>query len=195
VEREHWPIHGEGGKRTRWIRPNYIRIDQLGPGSTYVLYFDGTTGWEILPGTQQVVELTGGELEFARGMVRGFKLNTWIADRDPRFRITSPAPNVVRVADGDIAHQLDITVDAASSLPMKISFTTLSNPARPVPCEDVLTEWETVQGIRFPRRWTVFRSGVRVAETKEARSFVNSGLKVADLAAKPPDLKPVLSSR
>jgi hypothetical protein len=186
---------GEVRKRTRWIRPNYLRIDQVGPGSTYVLYFDGRTGWEILPGTQQVVELIGGELEFARGMVRGFRLNTWLADRNPEWRITSPSPNVVRIADGDIMHQLDITVDAASSLPVKIRFTTLSDPARPVEGEDVLEDWNTVEGIRFPRRWTVFRSGVRVAEAKEARTFVNGGLKLEDLAAKPPDLKPVLSSR
>ena len=182
-------------KRTRWIRPNHLRIDQLGPGSTYVLYFDGTSGWEIVPGTERVVELTGGELEFAREMLRGLRLNTWIADRDPRYRITSPSANVVRVSDGNIEHQLDITVDPASSLPSRMRFTTLSDPAHPVIGEDVIAEWETVQGIRFPRRWTVFRSGVRVAEAKEARSIVNSGLKTADLAARPPDLKPVLPSR
>lgn len=186
---------GEVRKRTRWIHPNYLRIDQVGPGSTYVLYFDGTTGWEILPGTQQVVELTGGELEFAREMLRGPRLNTWLADRDPRYRITSPSPNIVRVSDGNNEHQLDITVDAESSLPARIRFTTLSDPDHPVSGEDVFAAWDTVQGIRFPHRWTVFRSGVRVAEAKEARAFVNSGLKPADLAAKPPDLKPVLSWR
>jgi hypothetical protein len=186
---------GEVRKRTRWIRPNHLRVDQVGPGSTYVLYCDGTTGWEILPGTQQVVELMGGELEFARRSVEGFRLNTWIADRDPRYRITSPSPNVVRISDGDITHQLDITLDAASSLPVKVSMTTLSDPAHPRPSDELTTDWETVQGIRFPRRWTVFRSGVRVAEAKDARSVVNSGLKLADLTAKPPDLKPVLSSR
>jgi hypothetical protein len=106
---------GEVRKRTRWIRPNYLRIDQVGPGSTYVLYCDGTTGWEILPGTRQVVELTGGELEFARRFVESFRLKTWMADRDPRYRITSPSPHVVRISDGDIAHQIDITLDAASS--------------------------------------------------------------------------------
>jgi|SRR6267142_5692196 len=130
--------------------------------------------------------------EFARRYVEGFRLNTWIADRDPRYRITSPSPNVVRISDGDITHQLDITVDAASSLPVKISAITLSDPAHPIPSDELTTEWETVQGIRFPRRWTVFRSGVRVAEAKDARSVVNSGLKLTDLAAEPRDLKPVL---
>ena len=37
---------GEVRKRTGWVRPNYLRADQVGPGSTYVLYFDGTSGWE-----------------------------------------------------------------------------------------------------------------------------------------------------
>jgi len=185
---------GEVRKRTRWIRPNYLRVDQVGPGSTYVLYFDGTSGWEILPGTQQVVELTGGELEFARGMVRGFRLNTWIADRDPRYSITSPAANVIRIADGNIEHQLDITVDAAF-LPQRIKFTTLSDPAHPVTGEDVTSDWDTVKGIVFARRWTVLRSGVRVAEAKEATTTIDTGLKVEDLAAKPPDLKPVMPSR
>jgi len=186
---------GEVRKRTRWIRPSYLRIDQVGPGSTYVLYCDGVSGWEILPGTQEVAPLAGGELEFAREMVRGMRLHSWIADRDSRYAITSPAPNVVRISDGDITHQLDITVDAASGLPVKSEFTTLSDPAHPVRGENVFADWDTVQGIRFPRRWTVFRSGVRVGEAKEARTAVNSGLTLADLATKPPDLKPVLPSR
>ena len=186
---------GEVQKRTRWIRPNLLRIDQIGPGSTYVLYFNGTTGWEIVPGTQQVVALAGGELEFAREMLRGMRLNTWIADRDARYRITSPAPNAIRLSDGDVAHQLDIIVDAASSLPAKILFTTLSDPAHPVQGENVFAEWETVQGIRFPRRWTIIRSGVRVAEAKDAKTAVNGGLRPADLAATPSDLRPVLSAQ
>jgi len=184
---------GEVRKRTRWIRPNHLRVDQVGAGATYVLYCDGTSGWEILPGTRQVVALAGGELEFARRYVESFRLNTWIADRDPRNRITSPSPHVVRISDGVLAHQLDITLDAASALPIKISTITLSDPAHPMPSDEVTLEWDTVQGIRIPRRWQVFRSGVRVAEAKDARTVVNSGLKLADLTAKPPDLKPVFT--
>jgi hypothetical protein len=186
---------GEVRKRTRWIRPAYLRVDQVGPGSTYVLYFDGTSGWEILPGAAQVVELTGGELEFARKYVAGFRLHTWTADRDPRYRITSPSPNVVRISDGDVTHQLDITLDVTTSLPVKISSITLSDPAHPVPSDEVTAAWEAVEGVRFPSQWTVFRAGVRVAEAKNARHFVNSGLKLADLAAKPADLKPVFRAR
>ena len=181
---------GEGRKRTRWVAPSYLRVDQVGPESTDVLFSDGNNGWEILPGTQQVVALAGGELEFAKRYVETFRLRTWLADRDPRYRLTSPSPNLVRVSDGDPGHQLDITIDAVSSLPVKTTTVTLSDPAHPMPSDEVVTEWELVDDVRFPRRWTVFRAGVRVAEARDARSRINRGLRVADLAAPPPDLKP-----
>lgn len=186
---------GEVVKRTRWMRPTDLRVDQVGPGSTYVLYFDGRSGWEILPGARAVVDLSGGELAFAQKYIRDFKLNTWLADRTSSYQITSPAPNVVRIADGDITHQLDITVDSVSWLPTKISSISLSDPAHPIPSDEVTTGWDTVQGLRFARRWTVFRSGARVAEATVERTLVNIGLKQIDLAAKPPDLRPVLFSR
>ncbi|HJZ77909.1 MAG TPA: hypothetical protein VKE51_39545 [Vicinamibacterales bacterium] len=186
---------GEVRKRTRWIRPNHLRVDQIGPGSTYVLYFDGTSGWEILPGTEKAVEIAGGELAFARAYVRNFALNAWLADRDPSIRITSPSPTVIRVSDGDISHQYDLTLDPATWLPLKKSSISLSDPAHPTPSDDVTKEWEMVQGIRFPRHWVVFRGGMRVAEALDARHAVNTGLRLADLAAKPADFKPVLSSR
>jgi hypothetical protein len=186
---------GEVRKRIRWIRPNHLRVDQVGPGMTYVLYCDGSTGWEILPGTQNVAQLTGGELAFARMTVATFMLKTWLADRDPRYGVMSPSAHVVRVTDGDVTHQLDITLDAMSSLPVKVRSDSLSDPTHPIPREELTTEWETVQGIRFPRRWTIFHSGIRLAEVKDARTVVNTGLDLKDLAAKPPDGKPVLSSR
>ena len=186
---------GDVTKRTRWIRPNYLRVDQVGPGSTYVLYFDGKSGWEILPGTQNVIDLAGGELTFAQNYVRTFTLNLWLADRDPTFRITSSSPNVVRIADGDLNHQHDITLDLGSSLPVKINTLSGADPANPVPREEIITEWETVQGIRFPRHWTVFRSGLKVAEATLQSTKLNGGLKLEELAAKPADSKPVLSSR
>lgn len=186
---------GEVRKRTRWIRPNTVRVDQIGPGSTYVLYVDGTGGWEIMPGSDKAVEISGGELAFARKYLRDFKLNTWLADRDPSYRITSPSPNVVRVSDGDVAHQLDMTLDPVSLLPVKTTALSLADPAHPVSSDEVIAEWETVKGIRFARRWTVYRSGVRVAEAIVERTGVNNGLNGRSLAVKPADMKPVMASR
>src|SRR5919204_34840 len=64
--------------------------------------------------------------------IRDFELTTWLADRDARFRITSPTKNVVRISDGDVTHQLDITLDPVSSLPAKTTSISLADPARPV---------------------------------------------------------------
>jgi hypothetical protein len=186
---------GEVRKRTRWIRPNTLRVDQIGRGSTYVLYFDGAGGWEIMPGTDRAVEISGGELAFARKYIRDFKLNTWLADRDPGYRITSPSPNAVRVSDGDIAHQLDMALDPVSFLPIKTTALSLADPAHPVLSDEVIADWETVKGIQFARRWTVYRSGVRVAEATVERTDVNNGLNATSLAAKPADMKPVMAPR
>ena len=184
---------GEVTKRTRWIRPNLLRVDQVGPGSTYVLYFDGKSGWEILPGSTSAVELAGGELKFAEGYIRGFRINNWLADRNPIWRITSPEPSVVRLSDGDLEHQIDLVLDG-SFLPSKSRTITLSDPANPTRAEEVVTEWTTIAGVRYPRRFSVYRRDLLVAEATDERSKFNQGLRPEDLAVKPADAKPVMLS-
>src|SRR5258708_36288983 len=85
-------------KRTRWTRPNHLRLDQVGPGDTYVLYFDGTGGWEILP-DKTVADLAGGELALAKKYVRDFQFHKWLADHESRFKNTSPIPVIIRIGD------------------------------------------------------------------------------------------------
>lgn len=106
---------GEVHKRTRWVRPNLLRVDQVGPGDTYVLYFNSVPGWEILP-DNTVADLAGGELKFAEHYLWGFDLNVWLADRNPRYAITSPAPHVVAVSDKtDPSDKGEFTLDAKPS--------------------------------------------------------------------------------
>jgi hypothetical protein len=40
---------GSVQKRTWWIAPDHLRIDQSGPGDTYVLYFDGPQAGRSFP--------------------------------------------------------------------------------------------------------------------------------------------------
>jgi hypothetical protein len=95
-------------KRTRWLRPNCLRLDQLGPTDTYVLYFDGTSGWEILP-DKTVANLAGGELKFAQNYLRGLNLNFWLADRDSSRVITSLASNVIVISTkGDSSQRTEL---------------------------------------------------------------------------------------
>ena len=193
-DRQGNPI-GEGRKRTRWIKPNLLRLDHVGPGDTFALYFDGISGWEILPG-KRLANLAGGELEFAQRYLSGFALSIWLADRNPDYEVTSPGRNVVRVSARKIAnHQDDITLDPVSWLPLKQASVSLADPANPQTSEDQFKEWMTVDGIKFLRRVWVFHGGIRLAEITTEEIKLNGGLRAADLARKPTGLDPVLAGR
>jgi len=180
-------------KRVRFIRPSHLRLDQVGQRDSYVLYFDGTSGWEILPdGT--VADLKDGELTFARNYLYGFNLNIWLADRDPRYAIESPAPNVVTiVAKDDSWPGMEITLDPATFLPIKTAGISHADPAHPVTSATRLERWHEVAGVKFPEVTTSFHNGTKVAEIIVEETKVNRVLKTADLSAKPKDLKPVMS--
>lgn len=199
VRAETWdrmgrPI-GQVRKRTRWIKPKHLRLDEMGPGDTYALYFDGGSGWEILPG-KHLADLAGGELEFAKKYLSDFTLNTWLADRNPDYEVTSPAGNVVRVSARKIVNgQLDITLDPVSWLPVKQTSISLADPVHPEPSETQIKEWMTVHGIKFPRRVWILHNGIRLADIATEEIKLNGGLRPADLAMKPADLDPVLAGR
>jgi hypothetical protein len=196
---------GEVRKRTRWMRtPNVLRLDQIGPRGTYVLYFDGgtTAGWEILPDltspdryktTGKAIALVGGELEFAKNYLSGFELDLWLADRTPGFTVTSPRPNVLRIEhDGQAT---DFTLDPLASLPVASAGISLADPDHPVPAEMRYDGWRDVSGVRFPTRRINYHSGVKRGEVTTQDIRVNVGLRLQELAAKPADFAPDISRR
>jgi hypothetical protein len=161
---------GQVTKRTRWIRPNYLRLDQVGPGDTYVLYFEGTQGWEILPDKPGVRDLVGDELNFAKRYLSSFMLNVWVADRNASYTITSPSQDVIAFSlDGSTSR---ITLDPKTWLPTENS------------------EWMTVDGIQFPARTLNVHANDGSADIRTTAVKFNIGLDARDLAAKPDDLRP-----
>jgi hypothetical protein len=191
---------GQVRKRTRWMRnPNVIRLDQIGPRDTYVLFYDGgaSSGWEILPDltgsdplrtTGKAIDLAGAELRFAQSYLSGFQFNQWLADRMPGFTVSSPAPNVLRIAHGENAD--DFTLDSATWLPTKSSGISLANPDRPVPREMHYEAWTTVAGVRFPTKRVNYLSGLKLGEITGSAIRVNVGLTPAQLGGKPADFMP-----
>ena len=192
---------GEVRKRTRWLRsPNLLRVDQIGPRDTYVLYFDSSSGsgWEMLPDlenpdpfktTGKPIKLAGSELKFAKNYLLGFSLSMWLADRISGYTVTSPAPNVLRIErDGNAT---DFTLDPSTWLPLRTSEVSLSNPDRPVVAEMHYEAWTEVAGVRFPTTRANYHHGVKLAEeTTEAAIHVNLGLLPQQLAAPPANLAP-----
>jgi hypothetical protein len=184
---------GEVRKRTRWIRPNYLRLDQVGPSDTYVLYFDGTAGWEILP-DKTVADLTGSELKFAQNYLTGLNLNFWLADRDPNKVITSSGPNVIVVSTkGDTSQRTEITLNPTTFLPEEETDVSLSDPSHPTSTETRFGRWRAIDGVKFPQSISKVRGGIKLAEITVEQIKLNSAIKARDLATKPPDLKPVMS--
>jgi hypothetical protein len=197
VRAEAWYSNGQPlgavRKRTRWIRPNYLRLDQVGPTDTYVLYFDGTSGWEILP-DRTVANLAGGELKMAQNYLRGLNLNLWLADRDPSKAIAFSGPNVIVVSTkGESSQRTEITLDLVTFLPVEETDISLSDPDHPVRRETRFAQWQAIDGVKFPHRISKFQGGTKLAEITVEQIKLNSGIKAADLAIKPPDLKPVMS--
>jgi hypothetical protein len=195
---------GEVRRRTRWIRsPSTLRLDQIGPRGTYVLYLDGGsgTGWEILPDlkgpdrfktTGTPIKLAGGELEFARSYLAGFDLNMWLADVRG-YTVTSPRPNVLRIEhDGNAT---DFTIDPVTRLPVKTAGVSLADPDRPVPAEMHYEGWREISGVRFPTHRVNYHSGVKRGEVTTEAIHVNVGLRPQDLAAKPVDFAPEVRHR
>ena len=164
-------------KRVRFIRPSYLRIDQVGREDAYVLYFDGTAGWEILPnGT--VADLAGDELKFAQNYVWHLNLNVWLADRNPQCRITAPAPNVLVVTDkNDSSLKEELTLDAKTFLPTN---------------SGSLSHWQSFAGVKFPQQIFNFHNRRKVAAITVEWTKINRALKLGDLSVKPPDRRPVM---
>jgi len=182
-------------KRVRWVKPNHLRVDQLGSFDTYVLYVDGTSGWEILP-ERATTQLEGGELEFARKYLANFVVNLWLADRLPGYAITSPAANVLHISvHDDPNRQVAFTLDPVSSLPVKDASISLGNPDQPMPIEHEIHQWSTIRGIRFPKEVWIIQNGRRLGIITTQRTDLNTGISPEELSRKPADRKPVLSGR
>lgn len=189
---------GSVRKRTRWIAPNHLRIDQVGPGNTYVLYFDGISGWEILPDrtsrdktTGGPIELVGDELDFAKQYMSGLIFKKWSADRQLGYSISSPANHVLRITD-ETGKGTDITLDSKTWLPLSES-SPRTDSAKPPSMEMRFLGWTKVNGVQFPAARTNYHDGVKLAALTESRIRVNSGLKIESLRTKPEDSLPKMA--
>lgn len=186
---------GTAHKRVRWIRPNYLRIDQSRPYDTYVLFFDGTAGWEIMP-DKSVRDFSGGELTFAKNYVHGLDFNVWLADRDPRkFTYLPETQCGCDHTQADTSRSTKITLDPVTRLRVKQEGTSHSDPNHAVSAYTLPDEWRTINGVKFAGRIRNFHEGRMLAEINVEAMQVNRGISFRDLSTKPRDLKPVISGR
>jgi hypothetical protein len=187
-------FHGEVYKRTRWIRPHFLRLDQVGPGNSYVTYFDGMTGWQILP-DKGFLQLAGDELDFARGYLNGLDVNVWLADGDANNIFSSPAPNVITLSTkDDDSSKAEITLNSKTFLPEKEAVVSIRHKSHSVVIRTrKFEEWRAFQGVMFPQRIINFHGDTKVADIRLKELKLDSGMRNNDLAVKPKGLKPDMS--
>jgi hypothetical protein len=185
---------GEVWKRTRWLRPDSLRLDQVGPGDTYVLYFNGVSGWEVLPdGTFH--ELVGRELSFARNYLKGTQPE-FDPEQDANDVFTSPAPDIIDISTKDNpSYRREIVLDPKTLLPTKSEQISLADPEHPVAKQTLEYEgWKAFEGVEFPLRTINFHYGKRLADIRLVRIKLNTGIRPEDLALKPQGLSPAMSA-
>lgn len=125
--------------------------------------------------------------------VSGFELRLWLADQIPGCVVTSPRPNVLRIEHDGTA--TDLTIDAATNLPVSSSGVSLADPNRPVPSEMRYEDWQTVSAVRLPMRRINYHSGMKRGSVTTEAIRINAGLDARDLAARPADFAPDLPRR
>jgi len=109
--------------------------------------------------------------------------------------VSSSAPNVLSVSSHDEpTSKVEITLDPTSSLPAKLTTISLSDPDHPTASETRFEQWEAFGGVKFPQRITIFHGAAKLAEITAEQTVVNRGIQRDALAAKPQDLKPVMSA-
>ena len=141
-----------------------------------------------------VADLVGGELKCAQNYLLDFNLNLSLADRDPHYVISSPAPYVLAIADkSDGSRRLEITLDPATSLPVKQTVFSPADSNNPALSETRFDNWQTLRGVRFARTISIFQNGKKLAQITVEQTKLNGGIKPSDLAIKPSDLNPVTS--
>jgi len=198
VRAESWDdtgkYHGVVYKRTRWRKPAVLRLDQVGPGDTYVLFFSGNSGWEILP-DKGLVDLAGSELEFARGYANGVDIKLWLADDDTNNTLLSSSDHVISISEkGDATHRTDITLNSKTLLPLSESSISLDDPGHPIEIRKREFEhWAMFDGVKFPQRIVNFHHGSKVADIRVLKLEVNGEAKSSELSLRPKNLKPQMS--
>ena len=93
---------------------------------------------------------------------------SWLADQTPRYLVSSPRTNVVRVIN-ELGKGVDITLDPRTWLPLKESAIP-AQPDQPAPQEMHYEEWTKTNGLVLPARRSNFHDGARLAGSRRNTS-------------------------
>ena len=122
-------------------------------------------------------------------------MNVWLADRDPKYTISSPGPGRIVISNRDDGNSAQLFIlDPKTFLPVKSSAISVADPSRPVTTETRMEDWQTHEGVKFPHRIVKLQGAQKLAEITNEEIKLNRGLRADELSLKPPDGKPVMAA-
>lgn len=174
---------GMTAKQTnRWAGPSHYRQESELPMGKIAAYSDGTAGWLVTP--QGKTGLPPALLkQIQTDLFRSF-FQFLVSDRIPGRTVTALGGGVIEISDGKSISAL-LSIDEASGLPLKQTYTQMQPSGPPSTVEEVYSTWTIVSGIKVPSRITISQNGRKFAEVTVTEHRINTGLSPEELSKWP----------
>ena len=169
--------------------PTRIRVDAQLPGVQLVQVYADGSGWMQDPGgvhdapPQMLTELAGGIKRDVRALLLAAAKGSLKATVLPEEGFEGRVLKVLALS-GDDVPQVKVYLDPQTAHVVKLQYET-SGPGQPArSTEEVFSDYRTVEGLAFPFKASVVRSGVVLLERQITSVEVNPEIK-ADVFVKP----------
>jgi len=165
-----------------WVSPNFFRQESQLPFGKIVVYSDGKSGWMSTPQGQR--PLPEAQLKQVREELFRNYLQLLLSDRIAGRTVNSPEPGLLEISDSE-GNAVKLFVDAQTGLPAKEIYQSAQMGGPPATNEELLEEFQEIDGLKLPRKITVNQNAAKFAEITVQLYKLNSGLKPEDLSKKP----------
>jgi zinc protease len=164
-----------------WIAPSLFRQDAQYPFGKISVYFDGNAGWLSTP--QGSMSLSGAPRTQMMGELFRFYIPLLMSDRNPDRKVNLVSEDVVEISGGD--ESVRLTFDQKTGLLSKEEYRAPSPQGPPLTVSLSYSDFQPVNGVQFPRKWTITQNGKKYADVTVLDVKTNSGLKQETLARQP----------
>ncbi len=166
----------------RWVAPSYFREDTTLPFGTVSIYGDGKTGWMSSP--QGLAPLPPGQLKPVQDKLLRLFFPMLLSDRLAGRTVNWVGEGTLEISDGQ-GSTARLFVDEKTGMPAKVEYSSPGLRGAPSTIDETYDAFEEVDGLKLPKRMTIFQNGHKYAEVVVESVKLNTGLKAEDLSKKP----------
>jgi zinc protease len=166
----------------KWLAPNAFRQDSVLPAGRVAAYTDGRLGWIATP--QGWGGLSGTQLKQVQSDLFRSWFRLMLSDLVEGRTVNAIDGASVQISD-PVGQNCKVEFDPETGLPRRITYDTPQAIGPPLYTEDLLSDFQEVDGIKLPFKITINQSGRKFADVAVVEYKLNSGLKLADLSKRP----------